>query len=370
MKVVHIVKTLAQEYGGPARSVQGLVAALGRAGVEAWLLTLEDGGCPYVEGIDRFRVLGGGLGETRRRMEKLIDEINPDLIHTHDLWMPKLHMCHVAARRKGVPYVIAPRGTLESWSLKQKWLKKWVALKTYEGFDLRHAAAIHATVEEEAERCKLFCGDVPVFVSANGVNLPVGGGLSVSRQSMPDKKNRKALFVSRIHKKKGLLNLVKAWALVRPQGWIMEIVGTDADGYQKVVEDEVRSCGLEDAFLFSGPVKDSEKWGKYAEADLFILPTHSENFGIVVAEALYAGLPVITTKGAPWSEIETMNCGWWVDIGVVPLADALRQACALSDDALVGMGVRGRKLIEDKYSWDSVVKPMIVAYEQVLCLQR
>ena len=364
MKVIHIIKTLAEQYGGPARSVQGLVAALGAKGVDAWLVSLEDGGAPWFSGISNYRCLGlKGVIGVRQKVEQLIDEIKPDIVQTHDLWMPKLHACCVAARKKGVPYIITPRGSLEKWSLRQKWWKKYPALWTYQGYDLRHALAIHATAESEKQQSMKFCGNTPVFISTNGLSFP---------NSLPQKdynkkdSRKKALFISRIHKKKGLLELVQAWDKVRPRGWNVEIVGTDADGYQKVVEDEVAHRGLTSDFSFSGPVNDIDKWHKYASADLFVLPTHSENFGIVIAEALYAYLPVITTTGAPWADIAATQSGWWVNDNVDAIAKALSEATTKSDAELKEMGKRGHELVVAKYSWDTIVDGLITKYKTLL----
>jgi glycosyltransferase involved in cell wall biosynthesis len=101
-------------------------------------------------------------------------------------------------------------------------------------------------------------------------------------------------------------------------------------------------------------------------ASLFVLPTFSENFGIAVAEALAAGVPVITTKGAPWKELETHRCGWWVDVGAEPLATAMREAIALSDEQRRAMGKRGRRLVEERYSWPKIAADMKSVYEWVL----
>ena len=126
-------------------------------------------------------------------------------------------------------------------------------------------------------------------------------------------------------------------------------------------------------FILTGPLDDEKKWEAYARADLFVLPTYSENFGIVVAEALWAGVPVITTKGTPWDELESEKCGWWIDLpksksGVEveqwnALDSALREA--RSADDLRGMGARGRKLVEDRYTWSAVVGAMKRGYEQM-----
>ena len=358
MRVVHVVKTLSIEYGGPARSVQGLVSALERNGIEAWLVTLEDGGAPYVDGINHFRVLGGGVFDVKRRMVDLIDEIKPDIIHTHDCWMPKLHMCHVAARERGVPYVISPRGSLKRWSRNHKRLKKWVALQTYEGYDLKHAAALHVTAADEHTQVAELGFNPNIIEVPNGVNLPS----KIVEPSDCTRVKRRALFLSRIHYTKGLMNLVEAWSKVRPADWELEIVGTDADGYQCEVEARVAELGLQRDIIFSGPVIDVDKWAKYAAADLFVHPSFTENFGIVIAEALYAGVPVITTKGAPWQDLVSHKCGWWVDVGVEPLAEALKSAIALSDQERRAMGMRGHDLVEKKYTWDEVVKKMIESY--------
>ena len=181
-----------------------------------------------------------------------------------------------------------------------------------------------------------------------------------------------------MHPKKGVLELVEACAKLFSsssvysvvKNWCCELVytvnGDFEHEYEAKVKARVNELGLQDQFVFTGALNDDEKWKAYARADLFVLPTYSENFGIVVAEALWASVPVITTKGTPWGKLETAKCGKWIEIGVAPLAEALEEMMLLPDYARRQMGERGRKLVEEKYTWDAVVKAMIKGYEVVV----
>ena len=124
--------------------------------------------------------------------------------------------------------------------------------------------------------------------------------------------------------------------------------------------------GMDDRFVFSGAVADEGKWSVYRRADCFVLPTHTENFGIVIAEALYAGLPVVTTTGAPWGELVAENCGWWIDFSVADIVVALREVLSLSDDQRRVMGYRGKALVERRYAWASIANMMVNEYATLL----
>lgn len=375
MKVLHIVSSISRTGGGPSRSVQGLVAGLQAEGVEAYLLAIKPLGEPWVDGVKYFRCIGKmkWFG-VQKDIECAIDEIKPDLIHIHSIWQLMLHFGAAAARKKGVPYIIAPRGTLEKWSLNQKWLKKKIALLTYQGYDLRHAAALHVTADSEEVQCNNLGFHQYKIKSTNGVNLPKELPIKQKKQGGP----RRALFLSRMHKKKGVMELVEAWAKVRSwfraQGlefnWICELVytksGSEELAYEAKVKARVEELGLSDQFIFTGPLDDDKKWEAYARADLFVLPTYSENFGIVVAEALWAGVPVVTTKGTPWSDLVSNNCGWWIDTGVESLTSTLQQCLVLSAECLEKMGKNGHNLVERKYTWKAVVGAMKHGYEQLL----
>ena len=678
MKVLHVISGISRRAGGPSRSSQGLVAAECKAGVDAWIWPL-DGAEPWIEGVRRVEIrderleirCGGNNSEASRVARRTMGEASGteraltdfDLVHIHGIWDWRLHKVAVACRKAGVKYIIAPRGMLEPWSLKQKWLKKRIARWLYQDRDLRGAAALHATAASEEAQFRALGFGQPVIVSPNGVNVPreevcslrstvcslqldttegaepggesdMGSGLGREPQaickptdlSRPNSRRRggtagnygerrrggtagnygepavrRALFVSRMHKKKGVLELVEAWAKVKKErfgrfgslvgegekitanwfdvidpeviislpaidigepgmladrkavkeafrafgrirnesdgfevvfpaasagkmlyqsgvdihgiaaafkmlfeksvrawnerevpmeghkfhfnvssyrnyvnkfsfrgveyyvrftireigsdaavhastisevavykktedaladshlenpeddhkasfidnkisyflarvnpGWVCELVYTmnseEEREYERKVKERIVELGmsygeiregrrwkveggtaevsnsnvqpstsdLPPDFILTGALDDEKKWDAYYRADLFVLPTYSENFGIVVAEALWAGVPVITTKGTPWKDLVDHNCGWWIEVGVEPLVEALKEAMSISPEELREMGHKGHVLVHDKYCWEAVTRAMVSGYEEVI----
>ena len=164
MKILHVISGISHDGGGPSRSVQGLVSWLNAVGAEAWLTTLRRGVVPWINGVKNFV-----NGEP---FEEVVQKVKPQIVHLNGIWDLELHRCAVICRRWHVPYVIAPRGMLEPWSLEQKWFKKKIARFLYQDHDLKCAVALHATAESEAEQFRKLGFKNPVIVSPNGVNVP------------------------------------------------------------------------------------------------------------------------------------------------------------------------------------------------------
>ena len=372
MRVVHTISSLRSDHGGPSRSVTALCNALARTGTEAAIVTHARGageGKPvmpdervkvdFVERVPGWRVAMGMSPFGRAVAQQALPGT---VVHDHGLWLPTNHAVAHAARATKTPRIVSIRGMLSEWALDAGQAKKRVAWWVYQRRDLATASVLHATSEAEVEHVRRVGLRQSVAFIQNGVAVPKS---TASHERTSGNGRRTALFLSRLHPVKGLMNLVEAWAQVRPDGWDLVLAGPDADGYRAEVEQRIDVLGL-DGVACVGEVSDAEKWERYAAADLFVLPTFSENFGIVVAEALAAGVPVITTTGAPWRELETHQCGWWVEIGIEPLAEALAEATSLPDDARRAMGARGRTLIEQEYAWSRVADEMDAVYGWLL----
>ena len=287
-----------------------------------------------------------------------------DLIHIHALWSPILHKVANWARANKIPIVWSPHGMLTPWAMNNKWLKKRLGWWLYQRWDLAKADLLHATAESEVEDVRRMGLKNKVIVAPLGVKIDE----SVEHVKRAGGE-RVLLFVSRVQKKKGLVNLVKAWAELPgdlKRSWKVRIVGPDQENHTAELKSLCNELGVVQDFEFVGSRYGAALQNEYALADLFVLPTYSENFGSVVIEALAHKIPVITTKGAPWAELETQRCGWWINIGVEPLVMSLKGALSMSDRERREMGCRGRVLVEDKYTWNAVVEKMVRGYKDVL----
>ncbi|WP_259060079.1 glycosyltransferase [Salinibacter ruber] len=305
------------------------------------------------------------LSRFTHALRKEIESRSNVVVHDNGLWLPVNHRVATTTRSLACPRVVNPHGMLEPWSLEQGAWKKKAAWWLYQKRDLQSAEVVIATAEQEVQNIRALGVDGPIAVVPNGVDRP-DSLPSVEEGTSDGWEQRRVLFLSRIHQKKGLLNLVKAWERLRPDGWEVIIAGPDENGHEAEVRRRIAEYGLEEDFVFTGPVEGTEKWKLYQSADLFVLPTHSENFGIVVAEALSCGVPVITTRGAPWGDLVDHDCGWWIEIGVDPLVEALAQATRMSATDRSAMGRRGRELVTRKYTWPQVAAALQSVYAWVL----
>lgn len=370
-RVVHTVADLDPRRGGPSRTVTGLCRALAERGASVEIVT---GAAPTAgetgAGVTVDRVASFPFGRHRLpRPGPLAKALRGHLrgpagtavLHDHGIWLPSNHVAARVSRSLGVPRVVSPRGMLSDWALRHRGARKRAAWALFQRRDLESAAVLHATSEMEADEIRAAGLRVPVAVVPNGVELP-----AKLRAGSGPRETGRALFLSRLHPKKGLEDLIDAWGRVRPPGWELVVAGPDENGYAVEMRRRTRDLGLGETVTFEGPVTDTAKWDLYRGADLFVLPTRSENFGIVVAEALASGLPVITTRAAPWGSLEEERCGWWVEPGVEALAVALREAVALSAEERRAMGRRGRALVRGRFSWEAAAAAMLEVYRWVL----
>lgn len=375
LRVVHAQVSLLPRYGGPARSVTALCDALADDGATVDLLTLDNASpgerpvMPRHPGVTVERVAGltdaSGLviwsPRFRSAVRRHVGDGGRVVLHDHGLWRQTNHAMAAVARATRTPLVVSVRGMLEPWARAHKRGRKRVAWALYAGRDLRSASVLHATSPVEAANLRALGLRQPIAVIPNGVSLAADPA-----PPAPDRTVRQCVFIGRLARVKGLIPLVAAWAAVRPAGWRLAIAGPDEAGHRAELTQAIADAALADSVVLLGEVADADKWALLARSDVLVLPSHSESFGVAVAEALAAGRPAIATTAAPWRSLVEQQCGWQVDPTADALAGALSAVTRLTDADRAAMGVRARSLAESSFSWPGVAHAMHDVYRWVL----
>lgn len=366
IRAIHVVPSVANEASGPSYSVVRLCQSLIAHGEDITLATLEPPAFASMPVFLKTFPLGMGprrLGRSPAMRQWLAGRVRShsvDLLHNHSLWMmPNVYPGRVA-KRDGIRLVVSPRGTLSNVAMRGGSPLKRAFWPLLQKPALAATSCFHATSLSEYEDIRRTGFRHPVAIIPNGVDVP----------DLPPKSARTPrtlLFLSRIHKTKGLDVLLPAWQRVQDRfpAWSLRIVGPDNGGYLAQMQRLAGKLRLE-RIEFSGALHGSQKWLAYREAELFVLPTYSENFGMSIAESLATGTPAIVSKGAPWATLEAQGAGWWIDIGIEPLVACLGEALACGPESLADMGMRGQRWMEADFSWTQVGRRMGETYHWLL----
>lgn len=365
MRISHVVSHVDEEASGPSYSVPRLCEALAQRNVKITLATLNSRNQrPNFDTIEHFEFCSApyikklGISKTMKRwFESNASEY--DIIHAHGLWMmPNIYPIN-AAYDRGVPSVISPRGTLSKEALAFSSSIKSLFWMLKQKSAMNKVAGFHATSEAECEDIRRLGFKQPVAIIPNGIDL------CEAEASIPNK-TKTVISLGRLHPKKGLELAIKAWSRLQSDfiEWNLRIIGTGSKSYIDALNKLVQQSNAQ-RVMIEGPLYGGPKIKALQSASIFILPTRNENFGMVIAEALAAGTPVITTHGAPWEKVTTNKCGWWVDVSDTALEEALREAMSLPEVDLNEMGRAGQSWMEKDFQWASIAQRMIHFYQWI-----
>lgn len=312
-------------------------------------------------------ILKHGFGYAPKLRDSLLLN-KADVLHTHGLW----HYTSIAGyswfRHWQGKYIISPHGMLDSWALKHSRLKKWIAYYAFEKKHLENAACIHALCEEEAKAIRDFGLKSPICIIPNGVDLPEVSRSDRISKNLSVQQKKIFLYLGRIHKKKGIENLIKAWHIINSsspnlsENWALLIAGGGDKEYETKLQKEVISLGLKDQVQFIGEVYGDDKDILFRNASSFALTSFSEGVPMAVLEAWSYGLPVLMSSACNLPLGVTAGAAIEVATTVESIAKGLSEILSMDDKQRKLMGENGRCLIKEKYSWKSVASQFLAVY--------
>jgi poly(glycerol-phosphate) alpha-glucosyltransferase len=294
------------------------------------------------------------------------------IIHSHGLWMHPGVIARKLAKASGSPLVVSPHGMLEPWALENsRWKKRFAAL-VFENRNLCSADCLHALCEAEARNMRNYGLRNPIAIVPNGVDLeefsslPPYEAIETERPLLKGKK--RMLFLSRIHPKKGLPHLLRAWQRVVPEfkDWMLLIAGNDQLGHEQEMRSLAIELGLGNIVVFMGPLYGEAKKKAMAGSDAFVLPSFSEGFSMAVLEAAACGLPVLLTPQCNFPQLGAAGGAVEVQPEVTSCEKGLRQLLSLSDEQRKAMGACGWEMIRKAYTWPAIAEQMTAVYAWLL----
>jgi glycosyltransferase involved in cell wall biosynthesis len=302
---------------------------------------------------------------TDTRLSELIGK--SDVVHIHGIWQEHCSRTAMLCRRFGKPYVVSAHGMLEPWALRRKAWKKRLYWRTVEQRNLQAAAGLRAlTCDEGADYRRLGLLN-PVRVIPNGIDLPEQAEPELFLKKFPPLRGQRlVLFLGRLHAKKGLDILCRAWARLQSQfpDTQLVIAGPDEDGTLARIEGLAREAALSGRVTFTGILTGSAKWSALRAASLFVLPSHSEGFSVAVLEALACGVPVLLTRACHFPEVVSAGCGRETGPEEAGIQDCLASLLSLPPKALSHMGALGREFVRERFAWSQVARQTADALDE------
>lgn len=376
IKILHVVPTFypATYFGGPIFSLYGLCNALSRLdGTELRVLTTDSAGLAgrdrlAVQDFPNHRPEGYEVYYSRKWWGKefsgqLLSMLYPmirwaDVVHLTSAYsfstIPTLLLCNVLRK----PVVWSPRGALQRWGGSTKQLLKIIWEIICNGLLNPDRCVLHVTSKDEAEESRRRITRARVEIVENGVDIPS----SVLHRSWMPNGTLRLLFIGRLHPKKGVENLLRALKFL-DERVSLTICGAGEPDYESSLRTLVGDLGLAQRVCFSGHVEGEEKSRAFRNTDICVVPSYTENFGMVVAEALAHGVPVIAGRGTPWKELMQRQCGLWVVNDPASLGKAINEMQGLN---LSQMGRNGRQWMEESFSWEAVAGRMYTVYSSLV----
>lgn len=353
MKVLQFIPSLNISDGGTTTYMQQLTPVLGRV-CELHVCAMgKTSDFVPLEGCFLHNISSNILHYRRMRKEwiRLLEEIRPDIVHFNCCWLPQTSFVTFWTkefmRTTGLQMklFLTPHGMLEPWIMHRNyWTKKVPAMLLYQRRSIKMYDYLVATAVEEREHLLELGWNKSIALIQNGIDVD---GISVKTAW---KSPHDLLFMSRIHPKKGLELLIDALYKIRTGNQVssfhLTIAGEGDNDYVRRLKSSVEEKDLSSFISFIGPVYGDDKWMLIRAADIVILPSYSENYGLIIAESLASGTPVITTTGTPWQSVISSGCGWWINPDVQSLYQTLVQLNKLTANDLAKMGKAARRLAE------------------------
>jgi len=360
MNILHTISDLTARSGGTTTCTYALLKGLRARGINADILTLAPVNDRLI-GDEAFirTVPGTGHYLSPAFRQALMEGDDYRLFHSNSIWEYTGLITSGIARKKHIPCVITPHGMLYPQALAVSRVKKAVFLRLLLMKDLQRAAAVHATCDEEMRHLRALGVRAPIAVVPNPIAL--------SPVLPAHKAGQKIGYLGRIDPRKKIHRLIDAWAIAQADesGAELVIIGDGDRSYLNRLKSEQARMKLKNV-RFTGFLKGEDKIGALDSLSYLVVPSDYENFGMVVAEALSRGVPVIASRGTPWEELNSHGCGWWVDNDADTLARTIREALDTPESLRIEMGRRGQELIRSRYSVETVATMMAQLYEWIL----
>jgi poly(glycerol-phosphate) alpha-glucosyltransferase len=379
MKIGLLTAHASRRAAGVWSSVERLGRALAETAVEVEIFGLVDladavgntgGRAPQV---NLCSVVGSAAFGYAPGLKSALERARLSLLHANGIWMyPSLACLRWSRRRRRRPYVISPHGMLDAWAVRNAAWKKRLAGWWFEDAHLSGAACLHALAEPEARALRSYGLRNPICIVPSGVDLPADGPTAPPAWAAETGGRRVLLFLGRLHPKKGLLDLVRAWAKLQAEptpaaaDWLLVIAGWDQGGHRARLRRLIDELGVARSVRLVGPQFGGAKAASLAFADAFVLPSVSEGLPVAVLEAWSYGLPVLMTEACNLPEGFAAGAALRIAPDPASLAHGLRRLMALSAPDRRAIGARGRRLIQQKFAWPQIARQMSAVYEWVL----